>query len=163
MILLDTDMMSLFASGHPAVVARVRTATEPVATTIVTRIEILRGRFDFVLKAANAEQLQRAQSWLEQSERDLAKIRIVAIDRAAAADFEDLRQHKKLRKIGRADLLIAASREHETLRWPPGICATSSRNPRRRNDNTCICGAYDGNSSRCQARYASQKTRTSPN
>ena len=43
MILLDTDMMSLFASGHPAVVARVRTATEPVATTIVTRIEILRG------------------------------------------------------------------------------------------------------------------------
>ena len=127
MILLDTDMMSLFASGHPAVVARVRTATEPVAITIVTRIEILQGRFDFLLKAANAEQLQRAQSWLEQSERDLAKIRIVAIDRAAAADFEDLRQHKKLRKIGRADLLIAASREHETLRWPPGICATSSR------------------------------------
>ncbi|TMQ32603.1 MAG: type II toxin-antitoxin system VapC family toxin [Planctomycetota bacterium] len=108
MILLDTDMMSLFASGHPAVVARVRTATEPVAITIVTRIEILQGRFDFLLKAANAEQLQRAQSWLEQSERDLAKIRIVAIDRAAAADFEDLRQHKKLRKIGRADLLIAS-------------------------------------------------------
>ena len=84
MILLDTDMMSLFASGHPAVVARVRTATELVAITIVTRIKILQGRFDFLLKAANEEQLQRAQSWLEQSERDLAKIPIVAIDRAAA-------------------------------------------------------------------------------
>jgi predicted nucleic acid-binding protein len=40
MILLDTDMMSLFAAGHPELVARVRTATEPVATTLITRIEI---------------------------------------------------------------------------------------------------------------------------
>ena len=48
MILLDTDMMSLFAAGHPVVVARVRTATESVATTLITRIEILQGRFDFL-------------------------------------------------------------------------------------------------------------------
>jgi tRNA(fMet)-specific endonuclease VapC len=128
MILLDTDMMSLFASGDPAVVARVRTATEPVATTIVTRIEILRGRFDFLLKAANAEQLQRAQSWLLQSERDLAKIRIVAIDPAAAAGFEDLLQHKKLRKkLGGPICSSPASREHAMPCSPPGICDISSR------------------------------------
>ena len=60
MILLDTDMMSLFAAGHPAVIARLRAVTEPVATTIVTRIEILQGRFDFLLKAADAKELQRA-------------------------------------------------------------------------------------------------------
>ena len=108
MILLDTDIMSLFAAGHPVVVARVRTATESVATTLITRIEILQGRFDFLLKAADAEELQRAQDWLEQSERDLAKIRVVPLDRAACAEFDALRQNRKLRKIGRADLLIAS-------------------------------------------------------
>ena len=108
MILLDTDMMSLFAAGHPAVIARLRAVTEPVATTIVTRIEILQGRFDFLLKAADAKELQRAQDWLGQSERDLAKIRIVPVDSAAAAEFDSLRQNRKLRTIGRADLLIAS-------------------------------------------------------
>ena len=48
------------------------------------------------------------QDWLGQSERDLAKIRIVPVDSAAAAEFDSLRQNRKLRTIGRADLLIAS-------------------------------------------------------
>jgi tRNA(fMet)-specific endonuclease VapC len=41
------------------------------------------------------------------SERDLSKFVILPIDAAVAGIFDRLRQDKKLRKIGRADLLIA--------------------------------------------------------
>ena len=43
-----------------------------MATTVISRIEILRGRFDFVMKAADGQQLQRAQKWLDQSEAESA-------------------------------------------------------------------------------------------
>lgn len=41
MILLDTDTVSLLASGQPEVAQRAKAATDTVATTVVTRIEIL--------------------------------------------------------------------------------------------------------------------------
>ena len=105
MILLDTDTISLLAAGHVRVAARFVSSTEPVATTIVTRIEVLRGRFDFLLKAADGDQLRRAQLWLEQSDRDLGRFGIIPITADAAAEFDRLRHDRKLRKIGRADLL----------------------------------------------------------
>ena len=108
MIVLDTDMFSLFATGHPRVVARVEAATDLVVMTVISRIEILHGRFDFLLKAADSGQLQRAQQLLTQTERDLAEIPILLIDSRVAAKFDRLRQNKKLKKIGRADLLIAS-------------------------------------------------------
>ena len=108
MILLDTDTISLLAAGHARVAARFASSTEPVATTIVTRIEVLRGRFDFLLKAADGDQLRRAQLRLEQSDRDLARFGITPINADAAAEFDRLRHDRKLRKIGRADLLIAS-------------------------------------------------------
>ena len=107
MNLLDSDSVTLLAAGHPRVTERVLSATELVATTIITRIEVLRGRFEYLLKAADGGQLQRAQQLLEQSERDLAKLVLVPIKAAAAAEFDRLRQNKKLKNIGRADLLIA--------------------------------------------------------
>ncbi len=107
MNLLDSDTLTLFTGGHPRVVERVLAATDTVATTVISRIEILRGRFDFVMKAADGQQLQRAQKWLDQSEAELRKLIIVPIDEGAAGQFDHLRVHKYLRKIGRADLLIA--------------------------------------------------------
>jgi tRNA(fMet)-specific endonuclease VapC len=59
------------------------------------------------LKAADGNQLQRAQLYLVQSERDLAEHVIVPIDSASGAEFDRLRGNKKLKKIGRRDLLIA--------------------------------------------------------
>ena len=38
----------------------------------------------------------------------LSRIRVLPVDTAAAAEFDRLRENKKLKKIGRADLLIAA-------------------------------------------------------
>src|SRR5579864_36394 len=105
MIVLDSDTLALIATGHPQVVERLRAATEPVVTTVITRIEFLRGRFDYLMKASDGDQIQRAQQWLMQSERELRRFVILSIDKAAAEVFDRLRQNTKLRKIGRADLL----------------------------------------------------------
>ena len=51
MILLDTDSITLLMKGHDGITRRIIAASEPVAVTIITRIEILQGRFSSVLKA----------------------------------------------------------------------------------------------------------------
>jgi len=107
MIVLDSDILALVGRGHAPVIERISAANEIVATTVITRIEFLRGRFDYLLKASDGEHLQRAQQWLIQSERDLSKFVILPIDSAVATGFDRPRHNKKLRKIGRADLLIA--------------------------------------------------------
>jgi tRNA(fMet)-specific endonuclease VapC len=108
MFLLDTDTVSLLLRGHPRVTERVAQATEEVAITLITRIEILQGRFDFVLKAENGEKLLQAQQRLRESEDDLNRFTVVSIGPTAAKEFDRLRANKRLKAIGRADLLIAA-------------------------------------------------------
>src|ERR1700722_11472891 len=106
--LLDTDTLSRLHAGDTRV-QKHKECFDPaeIATTIITRIEILRGRFDFVLKAVDGQQLEQAQVWLQRSERVLNQIPVIFIDAAAAAEFDKLRQHKKLKKMARADLLFA--------------------------------------------------------
>ncbi len=107
MILLDTDILTLYFVGHPRVLAHARSAEETAATTVITRIQVLQGRFDSVMKAADGPQLARAREQLARTEAALAGIAIVPLDAAAEAEFDRLRTNKKLKKIGRADLLIA--------------------------------------------------------
>ena len=45
MFVLDTDILSLLLRGQPGVTERVAQATEEVAITLISRIEILQGRF----------------------------------------------------------------------------------------------------------------------
>jgi tRNA(fMet)-specific endonuclease VapC len=108
MILLDTDTFSLLSTGHPNVVARRAAATDEVAITIVTRVEALEGRFSFLMRAADGEQLLRAQQWLQQTEVNLAAFVTVPFDAAAAAQFDRLRGTRGMKKIGRGDLMIAS-------------------------------------------------------
>jgi tRNA(fMet)-specific endonuclease VapC len=116
---LDTDTLSLVFKGHPRVTSRRDTVPAgEVAIAIVTRIEMLQGRFDFLMKAADREQLLRAQGLLEKTEQALDEIEtILPITGAAADEFERLVVNRKLRKIGRGDLLIAsiALANHVTL------------------------------------------------
>jgi tRNA(fMet)-specific endonuclease VapC len=131
MILLDTDTFSFLTSGHPRVTARFLAATDTVSITVVTRIEALEGRFAFLLRAAHGAELLRAQEWLRRTDADLALFTPVEFDAAAAGEFDRLRQNKKLKKIGRADLLIAAialayrstlvSRNRKDFRQVPGL------------------------------------------
>jgi tRNA(fMet)-specific endonuclease VapC len=109
MHLLDSDTLSFLHAGHPQVVARLRAIDDAeVGTTIVNKIEILRARYEFVLKASNGEQLLKAQRWLLVSETLLDQIPIVQFDDNAADRFDELRRNRKLRRIGRTDLLIAS-------------------------------------------------------
>jgi tRNA(fMet)-specific endonuclease VapC len=109
MKILDTDMLTHLIAGHPEIVDRQRQETDLLATTIISRIEILRGRFAMVLTAADGQELQRAQRRLDQTVAKLVGVPIVIpINEAAANEFDRLRANKKLKKIGRADLLIAA-------------------------------------------------------
>ena len=109
MHLLDTDTLTYLHAGHPQVIARLRELPDPnVATTVITRIEILRGRFDFVLKAADGVQLLKAQRLLSRSEELLAQIVTLPLDEYSVAEFDRLRSQKGMSKIGRADLLIAS-------------------------------------------------------
>jgi tRNA(fMet)-specific endonuclease VapC len=60
MHLLDTDTLTYLHAGHPRVEEHLRRLDDDeVAITVITRIEVLRGRFDFVLKAATGTDLLR--------------------------------------------------------------------------------------------------------
>jgi tRNA(fMet)-specific endonuclease VapC len=108
MLVLDTDTVSLLEHGNERVSVRLGLVTQEVVTTTITRIEILQGRFASILKAADGGQLLLAQQRLEQSESRLRTVRILPIDEVVAAEFNLLRDNKKLKKLGRADLLIAS-------------------------------------------------------
>jgi tRNA(fMet)-specific endonuclease VapC len=109
MHLLDTDTLSHAYAGNSTVAERLRNLEDPVVgTTIVTKIEMLKGRMDYVLKAETGIDLLRAQSLLERTESLLAALLIIPFDAGAAEQFERLRAVSKLRKIGRADLIIAS-------------------------------------------------------
>jgi tRNA(fMet)-specific endonuclease VapC len=107
-ILLDTDILSLLIAGNPRIASRVRAAEDEIGITVVTRIEILQARYDFILKASDGPQLLRAHHWLERSDSDLDAWITLPIDTSAAGVFDRLVRIKALRKIGRADLLIAS-------------------------------------------------------
>lgn len=110
MFVLDTDTLSLLFAGHPRVLRRQASVpSAEIAITIVSRIDVLQGRFDFLVKAGSGEQLLRAQGWLDETVRSLTQVEtVIAIERAAASEFDRLRNNKKLKKIGRGDLLIAS-------------------------------------------------------
>jgi len=107
MFVLDTDTLTHLLLGHKRVLQKRAQAMAEVTLTVVTWIEVLQGRFASILKAEDGEKLLLAQQRLVETERDLEKFILLRVDAPVAAEFERLRQNKKL-KIGRADLLIAA-------------------------------------------------------
>ena len=109
MYLLDTNILTALYAGHPSVIQRLQHLDDPqVATTIITKVELLQGRIAFLLKATDGQSLLRAQSLLQETERLISEVQIIPFDRSASEQFDQLRMNKSLRKIGRADLLIAS-------------------------------------------------------
>ncbi len=108
MFALDTDTLSQFLFGHERLKQRMAQATEEVASTVINRIEVLQGRFASILKAEDGDKLVLALGRLVETERALVRFTLLPIAAAAAAEFDRLRRNKRLKKIGRADLLIAA-------------------------------------------------------
>jgi tRNA(fMet)-specific endonuclease VapC len=107
MLLLDTNILTAMYSGNAKVLTALDRSEDPdVATTIVNKVELLKGRMDFLLKAESGVEILRAQAWFQETERLLQEIPVVTFDSRAAELFDQLSQRSALRKIGRADLLI---------------------------------------------------------
>jgi tRNA(fMet)-specific endonuclease VapC len=108
MYLLDTDTLTRAHMGNARIAERLTEVGEMnIFTTVITKIEILQGRHDFLLKASDGQQLMRAQELLRRSEELLEEIAIISVDAGVAGEFDKLRPNKKLKRIGRRDLLIA--------------------------------------------------------
>jgi tRNA(fMet)-specific endonuclease VapC len=81
---------------------------ELVGITIITKIEILQGRMAAVLKADTHARFLNAQQALITTEERLQKAHIVRLDESALSVFDGLILARGLKKVGRADLLIAS-------------------------------------------------------
>jgi tRNA(fMet)-specific endonuclease VapC len=109
MIILDTDIFTHLQYGH-ANVRRHYDAVpedEQLAVTAVTRTELLKGRTDSVLKAADESQLLIATGRLQATEAALEDFLVLHVNEEAAGHFTTLRKQKKLNKMKRPDMLIA--------------------------------------------------------
>lgn len=108
MIILDSDIFTLLTYEHSNVVRHYEAvpADERLAVTVVTRIEILRGRTDSLLKAASEQELLTATKRLQTTEEALNDFLVVHVDEEAAKHFRALLGQKKL-KMRRPDMLIA--------------------------------------------------------
>ncbi len=129
MKVLDTDTLTLFMQGRPRFKEHRMHETEEVVIAVMSRIEVLQGRFASLAKAANGEELIRGQHRLDQAERDLRAFRILPIIDAVAAEFDRLRQIKRLKRIGRGDLLIAAIVSVGSTTLPPEQRRIASSSP----------------------------------
>ena len=111
MILIDTDVLTLLYYKNAAATAW-RSSIAPgtvVVPTIVSRIELLRGRFDSLVKADTAERITDAQLRIDEVEVYLSRFeRVIPMTPVAARLYFQLRETPKLRRTGRNDLMNAA-------------------------------------------------------
>ena len=119
MIVLDTDIATLLSYGKTDKLNK-RIATldkgEKLALTIITRMEMLDGRFASVKKAADQDELRVAMERFLQTERFLVSFSRLNVDNAGLTHFESLLKGKKSRKMRRTDMLIACiALAHKTL------------------------------------------------
>jgi tRNA(fMet)-specific endonuclease VapC len=109
MYILDTDTLSHLYEGNQNVIQSIqRCADLEICTTIVTKIEMLRGRIDYILKAQANADLLKAQQRFHRTEELLAQIQILSINQSSIGCLVQLLATAKLRKIGRTDLIIAS-------------------------------------------------------
>ncbi len=106
--ILDTDSLTLFQEGRPAVCAQfLQQPPDAVAITVLSVEEQLSGWYTQVRQAKKPERLAWAYRRLSESLRFLARLEILIYDENAMQRFEQLRKQKI--KIGRTDLRIAAT------------------------------------------------------
>ena len=104
---LDTDIFTLAYYDNANVRKRIAQHSSYVAITVVTRFEVLWGRITSILKSSDSIQLKQAWDNLQRSETYLTTFPIEPFNDAAIAISQHFENDKVIRKIGRADLLIA--------------------------------------------------------
>jgi tRNA(fMet)-specific endonuclease VapC len=96
MMILDSDIFTHLTYGHANVVRNYEAVRdrEQLAVTAVTRIEVLRGRTDSLLKAANAQELLVATKRLQATEAALTDFLVLHVDEQAARHFQVVGQQR---------------------------------------------------------------------
>jgi predicted nucleic acid-binding protein len=110
MTIFDTDVFTLYAHGNDKIDRRIQNLPdgEVLAVTLITRMEVLRGRFASIEKAAAEADLKVAVERFRQSEEALGRFELVYPDDAAAQHFDRLRRGARTKRMGRPDMLIAS-------------------------------------------------------
>jgi tRNA(fMet)-specific endonuclease VapC len=104
---LDTDHFTLYRYGHEAVMRRVEAIrADQLAITIITIEEQLTGWYTQIRQARSAEKLTRAYAGLFQATEAIGRVQVLPFTAGAIQRYLDLR--KKLRRVGKLDLAIAA-------------------------------------------------------
>src|SRR5262245_34636107 len=102
----DTDMVTLFEEGHPAVLEHVRAAPPgTLGTTIITVKEQLDGWNDRLPRARTRVKLASLYQRFTDTVHFLARLRILSFTEPAIVRFEHLNKLKL--NIGKMDLRIA--------------------------------------------------------
>jgi tRNA(fMet)-specific endonuclease VapC len=80
MYLLDTDTLTHLHGGNSNVIDRLKSLPDiEVGITIITKVEILRGRIDYLIKAETAVDLLKAQELLFRTEALLRDLLIIPL------------------------------------------------------------------------------------
>jgi tRNA(fMet)-specific endonuclease VapC len=109
MHILDTDTLSHLHAGNQNVIRTIQQLPDPyISTTIVTKVEMLRGRIDYILKAKAGQDLLKAQQLFYRTDELLSQIEVMAVTQDAANRLAELVAIPHLRKVRRADLIIAS-------------------------------------------------------
>jgi tRNA(fMet)-specific endonuclease VapC len=105
--ILDTDSLSLFERGHPAMVQRVRShPIAELAISVITVEEQLTGWYTEIRRAKQPARLAAMYERLVRTVEILSQFPILSFTEAAIQRFEDLRSQRL--NIGAMDLRIAA-------------------------------------------------------
>lgn len=110
--ILDTDILTLYQEGHPAVVQRCAETTGNLAITIIAVEEQLSGWYKELRKAKRPERLAWAYGRLTSNVKFLSHLPIYTFDKPCIRRYDSL---AKLRtKIGIMDLRVASiALEHD--------------------------------------------------
>jgi tRNA(fMet)-specific endonuclease VapC len=107
--LLDTDYLSLIQRGNldgKMVFQRLIANNSPLATTIITYEEQMRGWLDLIARATKFDAQVRGYQLLHQHTSNYQKVIIVPFDEPAIETYQQLR--KTYPRLGKMDLKIAA-------------------------------------------------------
>jgi tRNA(fMet)-specific endonuclease VapC len=105
---LDTDSLTLAYYGNEPIASRVDRDRDSLAVPIIAQAEILIGRWDALLKAGAAGEIEEMQHRLFSSQSFLNRFTILHWNVRAGIEFAALKANRKLRKVGHRDLQIAA-------------------------------------------------------
>jgi tRNA(fMet)-specific endonuclease VapC len=104
---LDTDILSLWQHGHPAVTDHAATHTaDELAITVITVQEQLDGWRSRLSRTKDKKKTADLYQRLADTVRFLSRVQILSFSEQAIDRYEELRQQKL--NIGKMDLRIAA-------------------------------------------------------